>query len=71
MPSSSWKVSMVSTQQVVDVVENCLIQFLVFSLPAISCPPASMTTSSATNLSTASGSCAFQTSSQKALTTLR
>ena len=68
VPSSVWKVSTVSTCRSLTRSRNCFTQFLMLSLPEISWPPASMTTSSDTNRSTASGSCAFQTSSQKALT---
>ena len=54
--------------QVVDLFQELLLSSLMVSFPEISRPPLTITTSSTTNRSTASGSCAFQTSSQNALT---
>src|SRR6185369_1114022 len=68
VPSSFWNVSMASTRRTLTWSTNSPIQLLTFSLPEIAWPPASTTMSSARNRSAASGSCAFQTSSQNAVT---
>src|SRR6516162_9848671 len=63
VPSSFWNVSLALTSRSLTLSKNSLIQFLRFCFPLRSWRPLARTTSSATNLSTASRSCAFHTSS--------